>query len=79
MTKNGNKRGDLTALAKKAGISPTYLFEIEMGKKVPPLLTAARIYATTGKRFGALAHPDVSQKDAAAVVRVLRRSGQIAA
>lgn len=76
-TKNGNKRGELTALAIKAGVSPTYLFELETRKKTPPLETAARIYATTGKRFGALVHATV--REANTIVRVLERSGKLAA
>jgi transcriptional regulator with XRE-family HTH domain len=76
-TKNGNKRGGLTAFARKAEISPTYAFEIETGKKTPPLETAARIYKRTGRKFGALKVADT--REANTVVRVLQRAGQLAA
>ena len=79
MTKNGDKRGELTAFARKAGISPTYAFEIKTGMKRPPLETAARIFAKTGQKFGILAHPAINPRDIQAVVRVLRVAGQLAA
>lgn len=77
MTKNGDKRGDLTAFAKKAGISPTYAYQIKTNKKVPPLEKAADIYRLTGQKFGALAGADA--REANTVVRLLQRSGALAA
>lgn len=77
MTKNGSKRGELTAFAKKAGISPGYAYEIKTGQKVPPLETAASIYWNTGEKYGALASADT--REANVVVRLLQRSGQLAA
>lgn len=79
MTKNGNRHGELSAWARKAGISPAYAYEIETNKKVPPLHTALRIFAVCGKRFGLLANSNVNERDIRGAVRILKVNGQLAA
>jgi hypothetical protein len=78
-TKNGLKRGELTRLAHKAGVSPAYLYQVATGVKVPTLEASGRLYAKLGERYGPLAHPSVSIRDAKAVVRILELNGALAA
>jgi hypothetical protein len=74
-TKNGNKRGQLSAFARKAGISVGFAFAIETGKKRVTLERAASIYDRTRRRFGALTHAD--NREANAIVRVLKKAGDL--
>jgi hypothetical protein len=76
-TKNGNARGQLTAFANKAGISPSYAFQIETGAKPVNLEMAGKIYSRTRRKFGPLA--SASNRDCAAVVRVMEQAGLLAA
>lgn len=76
-TKTGNKHGELSAFARKAGISVGFAFAIETGKKRVTLERAADIYKKTKRKFGAFKHADT--REANTIVRVLERSGDLAA